>query len=163
MGAGGELPKIYERMGMGMIAAASPDGMQAENMQLRAEIEQLREDLMREIALNKKLIADLRKDMDERFAENNADIVKNCKQRITKLEGKKAVDSPTTTEHITKLVKWLEAHEDTRDGLTYYEAADLLNVVPERICQLKDAIAIDKRLKVGKVAKGKRRMVISLA
>lgn len=130
---------------------------------MTTEIDRLREDLMREIAQNRRQMAEMQQNLDAEIERIHADIAVNCKQRITKLEGKKAVDSPTNTEHITKLVAWLEEHEGTRAGLTYAEAAKLLNVVPERICQLKDAIAIDGRLKVEKPPGKKRRMIISLA
>ena len=144
-----------------MMAAATMPGldMQAENRQLRAEIELLREDLMREVALNRKQLADFRKEMDDRLGVINQDIAINCKKRITKLEVGKIHDSPILTNHLNELVAWLEGHEATRKGLTYKEAAKILKVTPERICQMKHLIEADERLKIDK----KRIKSISLA
>ena len=140
------------------MAAAMP-GLDAENRMLRAEIDLPREDLMREVAANRKLIADLRKEMDGRFEAVNQDIAINCKKRIRKLEVEKIKDSPILTNHLNELVAWLEEHESTRKGLTYKEAAKILNVTSERICQMKHLIAADERLKIDK----KRNKSISLA
>lgn len=142
--------------------AASAPGMDVENRQLIAEIEQLREDLLREVALNRKQLAEFKKEMYDALEAANL-AVATSRQRIKKLEAKKIEDSQTVTNHMDTLVTWLKDHEETRDGLTYEEAADLLHVVPSRICQLKSAIATDERLHVGKLPGRNRLMCISLA
>jgi len=146
-----------------MMTAASAPGLDAENRQLRAEVEQLREDLMREVALNRKLVAEFKTEMYDALERVNHVMTTDCIKRIKVLEAKRLEDSPAIMSHIEFLVKWLRDHEDTRDGITYEEAADLLHVVPSRMSQLKDTITTDKRLKVGKLPGKNRLMCISLA
>jgi len=81
-------------------------------------------------------------------------------KRLKQLEGGRRVESGKVFAHIDVLYKWLIDHEDTRKGLTYNEAARILNVSRVRVCQMKEAIDKDGRIKV---VKEKRKTRIILA
>lgn len=133
-----------------MMAAAS-EPMSIGEAGLRAEVERLQEENIR---LNKELNV-LVEFTAQRFAEVN--------KRLKQLEGGRKVESGKVFAHLEALHKWLTDHEDTRKGITYEEAARLLNLTPVRICQMRDAIDRDGRMKVSKSTTGKHRMRIVLA
>lgn len=133
------------------MAAAIPIPLEIENAGLRLEIAQLRE----ENASLRQEFNDLADLVGRRFLEVN--------KRLKSLEGGRKVESGKVFAHLEVLYKWLHEHEDTRKGLTYEEAARLINVSHVRICQMKAAIDKDGRMKVDRATTGRHRMRIVLA
>ena len=109
--------------------------MQEEINSLKAEIACLREELYSEMAADRR--------------------------RLRQLEGAKVLNSRLILRHLDTLVTWLRDHPD-RKGITYEEAAKLLNVTTERICQIKPSIEADGRLQIAKTRGRYRKKYISL-
>ena len=117
--------------------------LQAENASLKAEIGVLREELD---ALRSDLLSEIAAD----------------RRRLRQLEGAKVLNSRLVLRHIDELIAWLRDHSD-RKGITYEEAAKLLNVTTERISQLKPSIEADGRLQIAKTRGRYRKKYIELA
>ena len=76
-------------------------------------------------------------------------------KRIAMLEGARQIDSKALNNHLSALITWLETHPE-RKGITYSEAAKLLNVTKERISQIRPAVESHDRLCIAK-SRGKHR------
>ena len=109
--------------------------------------------LKAEIGFLKEEMASMREDFAFQMAQD--------RKRIRQLEGAKIANSRLVYRHLDILTAWLRDHPD-RKGITYDEAAKLLNVTTERISQLKPTIEADDRLCIAKTKGRYRKKYISL-
>jgi len=111
-----------------MMAAASAPGLDAENRQLRAEIEQLNA-----------VISDMRIELDSVWKEFSS-----TNRRVSKLE--KVRPSRGSLEHLDKLE--LEIKKRGVPGVTFKAAAELLGIDRSSVSKLSSKIKDDPRFSV---------------
>lgn len=132
-----------------MMAATVPGiDIQAENRQLRVEVEQLKKDLEELSDHSGRQILAVRKELKESqdfFAKQ----IMEFKRELSQIKKRELMESDVIPKHVDEIIDWLDAHPE-RKGMNNKEAAKAMNVTRARVSQIKPKLALDKRLKISR-------------